>query len=109
MTAEDEFIIIRYTYPRLNKIKKTNPEFYEEIKDKIGIELRIAKIEINEKTTEYLISNLDKNEFCKEELKEIYEKKWQIEISYNSIKNKLKIEEFTGNLLNLYIKISMLK
>lgn len=109
MTAEDEFIIIRYTYPRLNKIKKTNPEFYEEIKDKIGIELRITKIEINEKTTEYLISNLDKNEFCKEELKEIYEKRWQIEISYNSIKNKLKIEEFTVNSLNLYIKISMLK
>lgn len=109
MTAEDEFIIIRYTYPRLNKIKKTNPEFYEEIKDKIGIELRITKIEINEKTTEYLISNLDKNEFCKEEQKEIYEKRWQIEISYNSIKNKLKIEEFTVNLLNLYIKISMLK
>lgn len=98
MTTEDEFIIIRYTYPRLNKIKKTNPEFYEEIKNKIGIELRITKIEINEKTIEYLISNLDKNEFCKDELKEIYKKRWQIEISYNSIKNKLKIEEFTGNL-----------
>ena len=98
MTTEDEFIIIRYTYPRLNKIKKTNPEFYEEIENKIGIELRITKIEINEKTTEYLISNLDKNEFCKDELKEIYKKRWQIEISYNSIKNKLKIEEFTGNL-----------
>lgn len=98
MTTEDEFIIIRYTYPRLNKIKKTNPEFYEEIKNEIGIELRITKIEINEKTTEYLISNLDKNEFCKDELKEIYKKRWQIEISYNSIKNKLKIEEFTGNL-----------
>lgn len=37
MTTEDEFIIIRYTYPRLNKIKKTNQEFYEEIKNKIGI------------------------------------------------------------------------
>ena len=98
MTTEDEFIIIRYTYPRLNKIKKTNPEFYEEIKNKIGIELRITKIEINKKTTEYLISNLDKNEFHKEDLKEVYGKRWQVEISYNSIKNKLKIEEFTGNL-----------
>lgn len=98
MTTEDEFIIIRYTYPRLNKIKKTNPEFYEEIKNKIGIELRITKIEINKKTTEYLISNLDKNEFHKEDLKKVYGKRWQVEISYNSIKNKLKIEEFTGNL-----------
>lgn len=75
MTVENEFIIIRYTYPRLNKVKKINPEFYEEIKDKIGIELRITKIEINEKTTEYLISKLDKNEFWKEEQKEIYEKR----------------------------------
>lgn len=79
MTAEDEFIVIKNTYLRLNKIKKTNPEFYEEIRDKIGIELRITKIEINEKTTEYLISNLAQNEFCMEELKEIYEKRWQID------------------------------
>lgn len=98
MTSEDEVITIKYTYARLNKIKKTKPVFYEEIKDKLGIKLRITKIEINEKTTEYLISNLDKNEFCREDLKEIYEKRWQVEISYNSIKNKLKIEEFTGNL-----------
>ena len=28
MTAEDEFIVIKYTYPRLNKIKRTNQEFY---------------------------------------------------------------------------------
>lgn len=75
MTAEDEFIVIKYTYPRLNKIKRTNPEFYEEIRDKTGIKLRITKIEINEKITEYLISNLNKDEFCKEELKEIYEKR----------------------------------
>lgn len=98
MTSEDEFITIKYTYARLNKIKKTKPELYEEIKEKVGIELRITKIEINEKTTEYLISNLDKNEFCKEDLKEIYGKRWQVELSYNSIKNKLEIEQFTGNL-----------
>ena len=45
ITAEDEFIVIKYIYSRLNKIKKTNPEFYEEIRDKTGIELRITKIE----------------------------------------------------------------
>lgn len=98
MVAEDEFITIKYTYARLNKIKKKKPNFYEEIKDKEGIKLRITKIEISEKTTEYLISNLDKKEFCSDDLKEIYGKRWQVEISYNSIKNKLKIEEFTGNL-----------
>ncbi len=98
MSSEDEFVTIKYTYARLNKIKKTKPEFYEEIKNKIGIKLRITKIEINEQTTEYLISNLDKEDFCKEDLKEVYGRRWQVEISYNSIKNKLKIEEFTGKL-----------
>lgn len=98
MTSEDEFVTIKYTYARLNKIKKTKPEFYEKIKNKTGIKLRITKVDINEQTTEYLISNLDKSEFDKEDLKEVYGKRWQVEISYNSIKNKLKIEEFTGNL-----------
>lgn len=98
MRSEDEYITIKYTNARLNKIKKTKPEIYEEIKDKDGIKLRITKIKINEKTTEYLISNLEKNEFCKEDIKEVYGKRWQVEISYKSIKNKLKIEEFTGNL-----------
>lgn len=42
----------------------------------VSIKLKITKIEINEKITEYLISNLDKKEFCKEDLKEIYGKMW---------------------------------
>ena len=98
MKSEDEFITIKYTNARLNKIKKNKPEFYKKIKNEKGIELRITKIEINEQTTEYLISNLDKEDFSKQDLREVYGKRWQVEISYNSIKNKLKIEEFTGNL-----------
>lgn len=98
MTTEDEIVKIKYSYARLNKMKKTKPEFYEKLKDKEGIDLRITKIKISEKIDEFLISNLDAEEFTKEDLKEIYAKRWEVEISYNSIKNKLKIEEFTGNL-----------
>lgn len=71
---------------------------YEKIKDKKGIILRITKIEIDNKKEECLISNLSKEEFSEKDLKEIYEKRWKIENSYNSIKNKLKIESFSGNL-----------
>ena len=98
MKTEDEEVKIEYTYSRLNKIKKTNIKFYEEIKDKKGITLRITKIKINNEKEECLISNLSKEEFTLEDLKEIYEKRWEIENSYNSIKNKLKIESFSGNL-----------
>lgn len=44
------------------------------------------RIKINKKAREYLISNLDKSEFCQEELKGIYEKRQQIEMPYNRIK-----------------------
>ena len=98
MKTRDEEVQIEYTYARLNKIKRTNDEFYEEIKDKRGIILRITKIKINNKKEECLISNLSKEEFTSEDLKEIYGKRWEIENSYNSIKNKLKIESFSGNL-----------
>lgn len=98
MKTRDEEVQIEYTQARLNKIKKTNTEFYEEIKDKEGILLRITKIKINEEKEECLISNLPKEEFTLEDLKEIYGKRWEIENSYNSIKNKLKIEWFIGNL-----------
>ena len=98
MKSNDEEKNIEYTYARLNKIKKSNNSLYEKIKDKKGILLRITKIRINNKKEECLISNLSKQDFSEEDLKEIYEKRWEIENSYNSIKNKLKIESFSGNL-----------
>lgn len=98
MKSNDEEKNIEYTYARLNQIKKSNNALYEKIKDKKGIILRITKIRINNKKEEYLISNLSKENFTEEDLKEIYEKRWKIENSYNSIKNKLKIESFSGNL-----------
>ncbi len=98
MKSKDEEKNIEYTYARLNKIKKSNNLLYEKIKDKKGIILRITKIEIDNKKEECLISNLSKEEFSEKDLKEIYEKRWKIENSYNSIKNKLKIESFSGNL-----------
>lgn len=98
MKSNDEEKNIEYTYARLRKIKKLNNVMYEKIKDKNGIILRITKIRIDNKKEEYLISNLSKEDFTEEDLKEIYEKRWKIESSYNSIKNKLKIESFSGNL-----------
>lgn len=98
MKSNDEEKNIEYTYARLNKIKKSNNSLYEKIKDKKGIILRITKIRIDNKKEECLISNLSKEDFSEDDLKEIYEKRWKIENSYNSIKNKLKIESFSGNL-----------
>ena len=63
--------------------------------------LRIAKIPIEnpntkESTYEILLTNLTKEEFDIEALKELYHLRWNIETAYNVLKNKMKIEEFSG-------------
>lgn len=78
MEQEDEIVELKYHKGRLKSIKKKYPEAYEEIKDKSGKEYRFTKIEINEQTTEYLISNISKEEFSKNELKEIHGNRWKI-------------------------------
>ena len=98
MKQEDEILELKYDYSRLQSIKKKYPSIYGEIKNKTGVKYRFTRIKINEKTTEYLISNLGMQEFSMIELKELYGSRWKIEEAYNSIKNKLKIESFTGNL-----------
>lgn len=98
MKQEDEILELKYDYSRLQSIKKKYPSIYGEIKNKTGVKYRFTRIKINEKTTEYLISNLGMEEFSMIELKELYGSRWKIEEAYNSIKDKLKIESFTGNL-----------
>lgn len=45
---------------------------------------------------EYLITNLPKEVVCTEELKEAYWLRWGIETSYNRLKNRMGMEEFSG-------------
>lgn len=63
--------------------------------------LRFSKIIIgkNEDGTdkvETLITNLPEEEFPHETLKDIYHMRWDIETSYNRLKNRMKMEEFSG-------------
>ena len=62
MTQEDELVEIKYTYARLQTIKRKYPKIFEELKDKTGKKYRFSKIKVNENTTEYLISNLSNEE-----------------------------------------------
>lgn len=63
--------------------------------------LRIVKIpiinsETNESTYEILLTNLTNDEFSFDDLKELYHLRWNIETAYNTLKNKMKLEEFSG-------------
>ena len=46
---------------------------------------------------ETLITNLDTADASFEECKLLYFKRWNIEINYDDLKNKLEIENFTGD------------
>ena len=63
--------------------------------------LRIVKVPIEtpdtkESTYEILLTNLTENEFDIDALKELYHLRWNIETAYNVLKNRMKIEEFSG-------------
>lgn len=81
MTLPEDDCVIEHTFSSMRK----RP-----------IKLRMVKVQITEETEEILATNLYSNEISKEKLAQIYAMRWGIETSYNLIKNKLRVEDFTG-------------
>lgn len=67
-------------------------------KMKETIKLRVVKVQLSDGETEYLATNLFDSDITLDDFKWIYRQRWGIETKYNDIKNKLEIENFTGNL-----------
>jgi len=86
----DEYIEINInkTRKRCGRIKGITGEF--------KLKVRCIKIEVEDGVTEYLITNLSKEEVSHEEIGELYQKRWGIETNYNIIKNVLELGNFTG-------------
>lgn len=70
-----------------------------EIIDKNGnrIKVRVVRFMLDSGIEEILITNLSRDEFTAKDLKVLYFKRWGIEVKYNEIKNRLEIEDFTGD------------
>ena len=78
-------------------LKKITDEKVREYADEMGrLKIRIVKVELKNGTIETLATNLDMEEFSKEDLKELYGKRWMIETGYDKLKNLVQIEEFSG-------------
>lgn len=58
------------------------------------IRLRLTKIELATKEIEYIVTNIEDIKYS--EMKELYFKRWKIEINYDLLKNKIGIENFSG-------------
>ena len=81
---------------RRRPYKKSDPEFYHLAKKERTIKARIVQIPL-ENNTEYLITNLSKDEANIEELKELYNLRWKIELNFHALKESLKIETITSS------------
>ena len=64
-------------------------------KDKV-LKIRVIKFELESGIIETLVTNLFDETISVEDFKELYFKRWGIEVKYNEIKNKLQVENFTG-------------
>lgn len=97
MKTNDEIIEIKYEYNRIRYYKDSDPEFYEYFSKGNTIKVRCVKIKLETGEEEVLLTNLDKSEFTKDEIKKLYNLRWQIEVNYRHLKSDLKIENITSS------------
>lgn len=90
--GEDGIVEIKI---RTNSIFYASEENKEELKKRKTIKVRIIKVEVGE-TVEYLATNLTEEEMNREEAKEVYHLRWEIEKGYDVIKNKIQIENYSS-------------
>jgi hypothetical protein len=95
--TNDEKIKIEITKSRLKNIEKEQQKIYLEKKYK---EERLVQIELDTGEIEYLITNLSEEEAPYAEMKELYYKRWNIEKTFNILKNRLHIENITSRTKN---------
>lgn len=60
------------------------------------LRIRVLNFNLDSGITETLITNIFNEDFKTEDFKKLYFKRWGIEVKYNELKNKLQIENFSG-------------
>lgn len=96
MISDDEEISISYECNRCKYYKDTAPELYEYLKSGNSLKVRCVKITLSTGEVEHLLTNLNKDEFSTEEINELYNLRWKIEVNYKHLKNNVKIETITS-------------
>ena len=97
MTSEDEWIDIIFDKTRINPYKtKGEIATDERLEKKEKIRLRFVKVPLNTGEIEFILTNVPESIISQNEMKTIYHCRWDIETSYDELKNKLQLENFTG-------------
>ena len=94
MTSKDEFVNIAMNQEKIEDIK--DEEIQKMMKNRSYEKLRITEVKLESGEIECLISNLPVEKFTTNDLKELYDKRWKIEIAFDFLKNVIQIENFTA-------------
>ena len=94
ITSNDSPIKINLIADRLKRFH--DPILKEKYSKKWHLDLRIVTIELDNGEIETLLTNIPSNIMKTEDICQIYKHRWGIETNYNTFKNRLNIENFSG-------------
>lgn len=94
MKKDDSLIEVVFDKTRINPHRGTPTA--DKLAKTGSIHLRFVRILLQNGEYEYLATNLSPEEFPTNEISELYSMRWGIETTYDDLKNKLGIENFTG-------------
>jgi len=84
------------SFKAVNEAKK--PDQIVEVKiDEEMFKIRVLRFILDSGEEEVLITNVFDENFSVHDFKELYFKRWGIEVKYDELKNRLQIENFTGD------------
>lgn len=93
---DDEIVKLRHTYSRIARIRKKHPEAAVSLAAKEYTEIRIVRGVTPSGKENAFATNATMGQLTTEEVTNLYFKRWKIEESYNTLKNKLRFESITG-------------
>lgn len=91
--TKDEIVTVTVTPSRKKHLKQQGFD----VQTGTSIYMRVVKIDLPSGEEEILITNILESEISFEECKSLYFKRWGIETNYDILKNKLQIENFSGD------------
>ena len=94
LSFPDTWVDIRLDKSRINHYKGT--DIGQRMEELGHITLRMVKVPLPEGKEEVLITNLPSETFDSRQIAELYRMGWGIETAYETLKDRLQIENFTG-------------
>ena len=94
ITTNDSPIKLNLIGERLKKFH--DPILKEKYSKELYLNLRIVHVELSSGEIETLLTNLPSSIMTTEDICQIYDYRWGIETQYNTFKNRLEIENYSG-------------